>query len=83
MKFTPKEFKGIDVNIALPIKNMKVEWLCEDGIKDVGFFYKNTETFASIDLRSKIGITHWKPLSGLQPQPQVNEDELWNEVGAI
>lgn len=51
----------------LPARSMRVEWLCEDGIQDVGFYYSERKEFASLDLRSEKPITHWKPyqLNGL------------------
>jgi len=46
---------------------MKVKWLCEDGIEDVGFYYSEQKEFASWDLCSENPITHWKPLEDVQP----------------
>lgn len=46
----------------LPEEDMKVRWRCKDGVEDVGFFYKSTNTFASFDLKSTSEITHWMPL---------------------
>lgn len=45
-----------------PTKSMKVEWLYEDGKTDVGYYYSDSDTFASNDLNSNSAITHWKPL---------------------
>jgi hypothetical protein len=49
----------------LPNENMKVKWLCEDGVEDVGFYYREQKEFASWDLCSEKPITHWKPLPNL------------------
>lgn len=51
----------------LPTGSMKVKWLCEDGVEDVGFYYSEQKEFASWDLCSKKPITHWKPLEDGQP----------------
>ena len=51
----------------LPTKSMKVKWLCEDDIEDVGYYYSEQKEFASTDLRSTKPITHWKPLNPIQP----------------
>ncbi len=51
----------------LPTGNMKVKWLCEDGVEDVGFYYSKKKEFASWDLCSEKPITHWKPLEDVQP----------------
>lgn len=45
----------------LPTCSMKVKWLCEDGVEDVGFYYSEQKEFASWDLCSEKPITHWKP----------------------
>ena len=47
---------------TLPDENMKVRWLCSDGKEDIGFFYKDTGTFGTIDAKSYNPITHWQPL---------------------
>ncbi len=54
--------KWVDVNLALPAKNMKVKWICEDGKEDVGFYNKERESFETIDPRSDNKITHWQRL---------------------
>jgi hypothetical protein len=46
----------------LPTGSMKVKWLCEDGVEDVGFYYSEQKEFASLNLFSEKPITHWKPL---------------------
>ena len=46
----------------LPTASMKVKWLEDDGVEDVGFYYHPQKEFASWDLRSEKPITHWKPL---------------------
>jgi hypothetical protein len=51
----------------LPTGSMKVKWLCEDGVEDVGFYYSEQKEFTSWDLRSEKPITHWKPLEDVQP----------------
>jgi len=51
----------------LPNGNMKVKWLCEDGVEDVGFYYSEQNEFASWDLCSEKPITHWKPLDDASP----------------
>jgi len=51
----------------LPIGSMKIKWLCEDGVEDVGFYYSEQEEFASWDLCSEKPITHWKPLEDILP----------------
>jgi len=51
----------------LPTGSMKVKWLCEDGVEDVGFYYSEQKEFASWDLLSEKPITHWKPLEDVQP----------------
>lgn len=48
---------------TLPAISMKVEWMCEDGTKDVGFYNKEQDEFMGWDLLSKSFITHWKPLA--------------------
>lgn len=53
----------ININDRLPDDDMKVEWLCEDGKVDVGFYFKKTSEFKTWDLISKQPITHWKPLN--------------------
>ena len=60
MKPTAIEHDWISVR-KLPKRSMKVEWICEDGVKDIGFFYLETKTFRTWDLRSQKAITHWKP----------------------
>ena len=48
----------------LPTRSMKVEWICEDGVKDVGFYFKEHEKFGTLwDVKSQQPITHWRPLS--------------------
>ena len=49
----------------LPTCSMKVKWLCEDGVEDVGFYYSEQKEFASWDLCSKKPITHWKHLENI------------------
>ena len=51
----------IDINDQLPERSMKVRWKCCDGIKDIGFYFKDRDTFASVDLRTESTITHWNP----------------------
>jgi len=51
----------------LPTGSMKVKWLCEDGVEDVGFYYSEQKEFASWNLCSEKPITHWKPLENVQP----------------
>jgi hypothetical protein len=51
----------------LPTGSMKVKWLCEDGVEDVGFYYSEQKEFASWDLCSQKPITHWKPLEDVPP----------------
>lgn len=55
-----KEFNGIPV-AQLPPCSMKVKWLCEDGVEDVGFYNEEQNYFAGWDLLSQSRITHWKP----------------------
>lgn len=50
----------------LPTCNMKVKWLCENGVEDVGFYYSEQKVFASFDLCSENPITHWKPFEFVQ-----------------
>ena len=51
----------------LPTASMKVKWLCEDGVEDVGFYYHQQKEFASWDLCSEKPITHWKPSEDVWP----------------
>jgi len=51
----------------LPTASMKVKWLCEDGVEDVGFYYHQQKEFASWDLCSEKPITHWKPSEDVSP----------------
>lgn len=51
--------KWIPIN-KLPKKDMKVQWKCEDGIVDVGFYNSKLQEFLSYDLLSEKQITHWK-----------------------
>lgn len=44
-----------------PYKSMKVKWLYDDGIEDVGFYNASIKCFGSIDLRSQNKITYWMP----------------------
>lgn len=50
----------ISVNDALPARDMKVKWLCEDGKEDFGFFYTRDNEFRTWDLLTESPITHWK-----------------------
>lgn len=61
----------ISVKDQLPDKDMKVEWLCEDGKRDYGFYYVDQKQFATWDLLSEKPITHWKPFDyNLFSQPE-------------
>jgi hypothetical protein len=51
----------VDVDDKLPEKSMKVQWLCEDGKIDYGFYYHESKQFATWDLISEKPITHWMP----------------------
>ena len=50
----------ISVN-KLPDSSMKVRWICEDGVEDIGFYFSEQKVFAGFDLSSSKPITHWKP----------------------
>jgi hypothetical protein len=58
----PLQLEGWISVKQLPTESMKVKWLCEDGVEDIGFYYIEQNEFAGFDLRSKKSITHWKPL---------------------
>lgn len=52
----------INVNEYLPNISMKVKWIYVDGIKDIGWYNKETDDFYTIDPCSNSKeITHWKP----------------------
>lgn len=44
----------------LPKKDMKVQWKCEDGLEDIGFFCSKSQEFLTYDLISEKPITHWR-----------------------
>jgi len=52
----------ISIRDATPIRSMFVEWMCTDGVKDIGYYYADSASFASWDLCSTREITHWKPV---------------------
>lgn len=58
----------------LPEKSEWVQWLCADGVEDVGFYRSETESFESFDLRSEAPITHWKPLFTPRPESAQNNE---------
>ena len=53
----------IKVEDKLPDRNMKVKWICEDGIEDIGFYYFDTKIFASVDLLSLKPVISWQHLT--------------------
>ncbi len=46
----------------LPKEDMKVQWKCEDGIIDVGFYSSKHKQFLTYDPCSEKPITHWRRL---------------------
>ena len=51
-----------DITIEMPKESMRVKWLCDDGIEDVGFYNHDIKEFVTIDPKSENPITHWIPL---------------------
>lgn len=51
--------KWIPIN-KLPAKDCKVQWKCDDGVIDVGFYFSKSKEFLTYDLCSERPITHWR-----------------------
>ena len=47
---------------TLPHNNMRVEWFCENDIKDVGYYSKAKEMFITSYTQSTEPVTYWRPL---------------------
>lgn len=59
-----KETEDLWITVdELPTESMKVRWICDDGIEDIGFYDHETKQFSSIDMRSENPILYWKPFN--------------------
>ena len=47
----------------LPTESMKVRWICDDGIEDIGLYDHTTKQFSTIDMNSENPILYWKPFN--------------------